>query len=275
MNTTQVSRTPISAVMSRSETTAQAVPAKSGARTWHSERHMETVEWIVPRRASEVLLACSDVARITNVLDGEATSTCVTGGVLGQPGYSARSSSIHTRGTSDDRRVITTITTATLVALAASRVVIELSQDTGSVRSRAGQWVFDVTPVYGDALLSRVVLTMSGSMTFRYIEDQVRAFKPMLMFFCCLACCISEMHDERLREFINATLSRLSLHLNHYVPPAETAPLAVAQELGAASNIAPEADRVAALERLAALRDQRVLTEDEFLAEKKRLLASA
>ncbi len=38
--------------------------------------------------------------------------------------------------------------------------------------------------------------------------------------------------------------------------------------------IAPELDRVAALERLAALRDQRVLTED-FLAEKKRLLALA
>ena len=131
MNTKQVSETPISAFMSRSETTTQAVPAESGARTWHNEQNIETVEWIVPCRASEVLLACSDVARITNVLDGEATSTCVTGGVLGQPGYSARSSSIHTRGTSDDRRVVTTITTATLVALAASRVVIELSQHNG------------------------------------------------------------------------------------------------------------------------------------------------
>ena len=55
MNTKQVSEAPISAVMSRSETTTQAVPAKSGARTWHSERNIETVEWIVPRRASEVL----------------------------------------------------------------------------------------------------------------------------------------------------------------------------------------------------------------------------
>jgi hypothetical protein len=277
MSTKQVSETPISAVMSRSEkaTATQAVPAKSGERMWDSERNVETVEWIVPRRASEVLLACSDVARITNVVDGEASSTCVTGGVLGQPGYSARCSSIHTSGTSDDRRVVTTITTATLVALEASRAVIELNQHTGSLMSRAGQWVFDVTPVYGDALLSRVVLTMSGSMTFRYLEDRVRAFKPILVLFCCLACCISSMQDKQLREVINATLSRLSLHLNHYVLPVGTAPLAFAQEVGAASSIAPEADRVAALERLAALRSQHVLTEDEFLAEKKRVLASA
>jgi hypothetical protein len=266
---------PVGAVMSRGETAAQALPVQNGARVWDDERKVETVEWIVQRAAGEVLLACSDVTRMVNLVDDKAMSTSVTGGLPGQVGYSARCNSIHSSGSNEHRGVSTRTTTATLLALEPSRAVIDLSQSSGSYIYRAGHWVFDVTPVYGDALLTRVVLTMSGSMTFRFIEGQVRKFRPLLVLFCCLSCLICAMQEKQLHAHIDAALGRLSTHINHYVSPAGTAPLAVAQEVGAASGVAPTEDRVAALERLAALRDQHVLTQDEFLAEKQRVLAMA
>jgi hypothetical protein len=265
---------PVGPEMSRSGTAAQAVPVKNGARKWNGK--VDTVEWIVQREAGEVLLACSDVASVVSIVDTKVVSTSVTGGMPGRAGYSARGISLIG---SDSVRTRTT--TATLSALEPSRAVIDLHQSPPdsffpNLEALAGQWVFDVTPVPGDASLTRVVLTMSGAMSFGFMEEQARAPLPCLLF-CCVFCCLPSIRaaqDRFVREFITTTLDRLSNHINLFVPTVGTAPLSVAQEVGTASGVAPTEDRVAALERLAALRDKHVLTQDEFLAEKKRILAS-